>query len=52
MEGREGNMKQAYSGNERMKKLIVDIPMLKKQYCAVLHTQRRKGATRRVRTLF
>ena len=34
-----------------MKKLIVDIPMLKKQYCAVLHVQKKKGTTMRVQAL-
>ena len=31
--------------------LIVDIPMLKKQYCAVLHAQKRPGTTKRIHTL-
>ncbi|MFZ2657681.1 MAG: hypothetical protein WAX69_22295 [Victivallales bacterium] len=31
--------------------LVVDIPMLKKQYCAVLHVQKRPGTTKRIRTL-
>ena len=35
-----------------MKTLVVDIPILKKQYCAVLHVQKKKGTTKRVRTLF
>ena len=34
-----------------MKNLIVDIPMLKKQYCAVLHMQKRPKVTKRIRTL-
>ena len=34
-----------------MEKLVIDIPMLKKQYCAVLHAQKMKGTTRRVHTL-
>ncbi len=44
-------MRRDAAGKVRMKNLIVDIPVLKSQYCAVLHSQKRQGTTKRSRTL-